>query len=160
MGDGPEIPPENAEFFARHRRHRLLPRATVQGDRERRYLDGALAGGRYLQAIAKTEGDICLIRTTSLTASTSIYLGWCHGPAGTARLWYQLAKTTSDKAWMEWVHQVRARAADERHPRSAHARLLEQREPVLRIGRRGAVLSRSLHGVTKDRDVSRSSRRR
>ena len=31
------------------------------------------------------------------------YLGWCHGPVGTSRLWYQLAKTTNDKAWMDWV---------------------------------------------------------
>ena len=33
------------------------------------------------------------------------YLGYCHGPAGTARLWYQLAKVTGKQEWMDWVHK-------------------------------------------------------
>ena len=32
---------------------------------ERKYLDAAIAGAKYLQAIAKTEGDICLITIVS-----------------------------------------------------------------------------------------------
>ena len=31
------------------------------------------------------------------------YLGWCHGPAGTARLWYRLWQATGDRAWLEWA---------------------------------------------------------
>jgi lantibiotic modifying enzyme len=69
----------------------------------RRFLDGALAGARYLQAIAKTEGNICLVPHSQPDGLDLYYLGWCHGPAGTARLFYQLAQTSGDKAWMSWV---------------------------------------------------------
>jgi lantibiotic modifying enzyme len=71
----------------------------------RRFLDGALAGARYLQAIAKTEGDICLVPHNQPDGLDLYYLGWCHGPAGTARLFYQLAQVTGDKAWMSWVQK-------------------------------------------------------
>ena len=40
------------------------------------------------------------------------YLSWCHGPAGTARLFYQLARVTEDDSWMEWVHRS-ARAIEQ-----------------------------------------------
>ena len=74
--------------------------------REPRFLDGALAGARYLQAIAKTEGDICLVQHNQPDGLDLYYLGWCHGPAGTARLFYQLAQVTGDKAWMSWVQKA------------------------------------------------------
>jgi hypothetical protein len=69
----------------------------------RKYLAAALAGAKYLQAIAKTEGDICLIPHNQPDGLDMYYLGWCHGPVGTARLWYQLAKVTGDKQWLTWV---------------------------------------------------------
>jgi lantibiotic modifying enzyme len=72
----------------------------------RRFLDGALAGARYLQAIAKTEGDICLVPHNQPDGLDLYYLGWCHGPAGTARLFYQLAQATGDKTWMSWVQKA------------------------------------------------------
>lgn len=71
----------------------------------RRFLEGALAGARYLQAIAKTEGNICLVPHNQPEGSDLFYLGWCHGPAGTARLFYQLAQATGDKSWMAWVEK-------------------------------------------------------
>ena len=77
--------------------------ATYKATGDRKYLDAALGGAKYLQAIAKTEGDMCLIRHNEPDGMDLFYLGWCHGPVGTSRLWYQLAKTTGDKAWMEWV---------------------------------------------------------
>jgi len=77
--------------------------ATYKATGDRKYLDGALAGARFLKAIAKTDGDVCLIRHNEPDGMDLFYLGWCHGPVGTSRLWYQLAKTTNDKAWMDWV---------------------------------------------------------
>ena len=71
----------------------------------RRFLEGALSGARYLQAIARTEGDICLVQHNQPDGLDLYYLGWCHGPAGTARLFYQLAQSTGDKTWMSWVHK-------------------------------------------------------
>ena len=71
--------------------------------REQRFLDGALAGAKYLQAIAKTDGDICLVQHDQPDGLDLYYLGWCHGPVGTARLFYQLFLITGDKTWMTWV---------------------------------------------------------
>jgi hypothetical protein len=31
------------------------------------------------------------------------YLGWCHGPAGTARLFHQLHRVTGTREWKSWV---------------------------------------------------------
>ena len=71
--------------------------------KQRKYLDASLAGARYLQAIAKTDGDICLIQHNQPQGLELYYLGWCHGPVGTARLWRQLAKVTGDASWDTWV---------------------------------------------------------
>jgi lantibiotic modifying enzyme len=73
--------------------------------REPRFLEGAVAGARYLQAIAKTDGNICLVPHNQPDGLDLFYLSWCHGPAGTARLFYQLAQATGDKTWMTWVHR-------------------------------------------------------
>lgn len=71
----------------------------------RRFLEAALSGARYLQAIAKTEGNICLVPHNQPDGLDLFYLSWCHGPAGTARLFYQLAQATGDKTWMSWVQR-------------------------------------------------------
>jgi lantibiotic modifying enzyme len=33
------------------------------------------------------------------------YLGWCHGPAGTSRLFYRLALATGDRSWIAWAER-------------------------------------------------------
>ena len=71
--------------------------------KNRKYLDGALAGAKYLQAIATTEGDICLLPHHQPDGLDLYYLGWCHGPTGTARLWRRLAEITGDAQWNAWV---------------------------------------------------------
>lgn len=72
---------------------------------EKRFLDGALAGAKYLLAIARTDGDICLVQHDQPDNLDLYYLGWCHGPVGTARLFYQLYKVTGDDTWMTWVRR-------------------------------------------------------
>lgn len=80
--------------------------ATLYAETKRReFLDAALAGARYLQSIANTEGDVCLIFHNEPDGKNLYYLSWCHGPAGTARLFYRLSQVTGDKAWMEWVRK-------------------------------------------------------
>ena len=78
-----------------------------QATNERAFLDGALAGARYVQAIAKTEGDMCLVfhHEPGDEGRNLFYLGWCHGPAGTARLWYRLWQATGDTAWLTWARK-------------------------------------------------------
>jgi lantibiotic modifying enzyme len=76
-----------------------------QATTDRAFLDGALAGAAYLKAIARTEGDVCLIyhHEPDEAGRRLYYLGWCHGPAGTARLWYRLWQATGDRAWLDWA---------------------------------------------------------
>ena len=71
----------------------------------RRFLEGSLSGARYLLAIAKTDGDICLVQHDQPDNLDLYYLGWCHGPVGTARLFYQLSVVTRDDQWMGWVRK-------------------------------------------------------
>jgi lantibiotic modifying enzyme len=67
------------------------------------YLDAALAGAKYLLSIAKTDGDACLIFHNEPDGKDLYYLGWCHGPVGTARLFYRLFRITRDDFWLGWV---------------------------------------------------------
>lgn len=69
----------------------------------REFLDAAQAGARYLQSIANTEGDACLIFHNEPDGEDLYYLGWCHGPVGTARLFYRLYQITEDTAYLDWV---------------------------------------------------------
>jgi lantibiotic modifying enzyme len=69
------------------------------------FLDAALAGARYLLAVAKTEGDTCLVFHNEPDGKDLYYLGWCHGPVGTARLFYRLWEATGDRAWLAWVRK-------------------------------------------------------
>jgi lantibiotic modifying enzyme len=78
--------------------------ATLYGEtRDKQFLEAALSGARYLQGVAKTDGDICQIFHNEPNGKDLYYLSWCHGPAGTARLFYRLSQVTSDKSWMAWV---------------------------------------------------------
>lgn len=76
-----------------------------QETKRKEFLDAALAGARYLQSIAETGGDICLIFHNEPEGKSLYYLGWCHGPVGTARLWYRLHQATGDRAWLGWLEK-------------------------------------------------------
>lgn len=66
-----------------------------------KFLEGALAGARYLQAITTDSG---LVFHHEPEGEELFYLGWCHGPPGTARLYYRLWEITDDKKWLDAVH--------------------------------------------------------
>lgn len=74
-----------------------------QETRRREFLDAALEGAKYLQAVARTDGGVCLIYHDEPDGKDLYYLGWCHGPVGTARLFYRLYQATHDAKWMDWV---------------------------------------------------------
>ena len=65
----------------------------------------AISGAKYLQSVAKTDGDMCLIFHNEPDGKDLYYLSWCHGPAGTARLFYRLYQITRDAQWLEWVNK-------------------------------------------------------
>ena len=67
---------------------------------EREFRDGAVAGARYLQAVARTDGDTLSVFHNEPDGLDLYYLSWCHGPPGTARLFYRLAQVTGNEDWM------------------------------------------------------------
>ena len=70
------------------------------------FLDGARAAATYLQAVAKTEGGVFLVPYGIPNDGFDMPydIGWAHGPAGTARLFYRLWQVTGEQAWLEVVH--------------------------------------------------------
>jgi lantibiotic modifying enzyme len=80
-----------------------LHRATQRKE----FLDAALAGARYLQAVAETTGDGCLVfhHEPEPDGKDLHYLGWCHGPAGTSRLFIQLHRATGEASWLDWAQR-------------------------------------------------------
>lgn len=71
--------------------------------RRKAHLEAAVKGANYLLSLANKENDGCLIYHVDPGGLDRYYLGWCHGPAGTAHLWWQLAKATGDSKWSEWA---------------------------------------------------------
>ena len=86
-----------------------LHRAT----KSQEFLDAALAGSRYLDAIATTTPSGGRMVFHSEPGNESIYyLSWCHGPGGTARLYHRLGEITGSTAQRDRVAQL-ARALED-----------------------------------------------
>ena len=92
------------------------------GEREdaARYLGAAIDGAHYLQSIAVGE-EGALVQHHAPGGEDLFYLGWCHGPVGTSRLFELLERITGDDAWGPWVergaHSILASGIPERpHP--------------------------------------------
>ena len=79
-----------------------------QNVREPIFLDTARAGARYLLAVAKTDGDVCLVfhHEPEADGLDLFYLSWCHGPAGTARLFHRLSMVTGEPDWSDWMRRA------------------------------------------------------
>lgn len=73
--------------------------------KDRKYLTAAESGAGHLLAIADQQGESCRIHHHTPGGEDLFYLGWCHGPTGTARLFFQLFKVTGDRRWMEAVRK-------------------------------------------------------
>jgi len=69
---------------------------------DKQFLDAAVAGANYLISIADLQHGACLIYHDDKRKNL-YYLSWCHGPAGDARLFYQLYRATHDAKWLDWV---------------------------------------------------------
>ena len=68
------------------------------------YLDAALAGAGHVQAMAEDipGGGHLVPHILNDGKPSRFYLGVCHGPPGTARLFYLLSQITEDPAWQQW----------------------------------------------------------
>lgn len=64
-------------------------------------LEEALAGGRYLAAAGERSDKGFRVYHSRPGGEAEFPLGWCHGPAGTARLFQVLSDATGDPQWTE-----------------------------------------------------------
>lgn len=55
--------------------------------------------------MAHIEDDTCLIFHHEPEGEGLFYLGWCHGPVGTSRLFYRLYRITGDREWLDWIER-------------------------------------------------------
>jgi lantibiotic modifying enzyme len=66
--------------------------------KEKKYIDAVLEATNHLQSIASKDGFIYHAEPNE-AAMSRYYVSWCHGPAGTARLYYKLFQLTGDQKW-------------------------------------------------------------
>ncbi len=84
---------------------------------DRRFLDGAIAGATYLQAAAtETTGGGRMVFHSEPGNEQLYYLSWCHGPAGTARLFHKLGQVTRDRDWTRYVDRLTTATRDMKVP--------------------------------------------
>ena len=74
-----------------------------QATRDQEFLDAALAGAGHLAAIENRDVWVCHDDRTG--RKEIFYLSWCHGPAGTGRLYYLLYQITRDKKWTDKIRK-------------------------------------------------------
>jgi lantibiotic modifying enzyme len=89
--------------------------------KEKLFLDSAIAGATYLDAVATTTGvDGKRVFHHEPGGESLFYLSWCHGGAGTARLYHQLGAASGDAKWSNEVARfaegIRDSGVPEVHP--------------------------------------------
>lgn len=68
---------------------------------EKEFLTAALEGANHLETIENK--DAWIYHHDKDDGKDLYYLSWCHGPAGTARLYYELYKITGDNKWLDKI---------------------------------------------------------
>ena len=96
--------------------------ATLYGEtKSEEFLAAAVTGHTYLQAIATTTpNDGLRVFHSEPGGEQLFYLSWCHGPAGTARLYKRLWDSTHDPRWRTYIPRLAQGIVDsgvpEQHP--------------------------------------------
>jgi len=86
---------------------------------EARFREGAEAAARYLMSISVSKSYGAVIRHHDGDGENLFYLSWCHGPAGTARLFHELASQGNVRmgAWVPRLARgIRAMGVPARSP--------------------------------------------
>lgn len=66
-------------------------------------LDASVRAAGYLETASTCRDGGCAIFHHEPGGEELYYLGWCHGPAGTSRLFHELATVTRDTSWHSWT---------------------------------------------------------
>ena len=74
--------------------------------RQQKFLHAAREGARHIRSIATVRDDSALVYYREPDLQNLYYLGYCHGPGGTARLFYQLHKVTGEAEYLEWTEKL------------------------------------------------------
>lgn len=79
-----------------------------QHSQDAQHLQGAIAGAEHVQSIAFAHGQGQLVchQKEGKRPNEHFYLGQCHGPAGTARLFYLLHNITGADNWLQFADQL------------------------------------------------------
>ena len=68
--------------------------------KDKKYLDAAMKGVEHLESVTNDKG---LIYHDTKKGLELYYLGFCHGPVGTSRVYYQLYKQTKEQKWLDKI---------------------------------------------------------
>jgi len=68
-------------------------------------IEAAIEGTRYLESVAVCEDGGCRVFHHEPEGEDLFYLSWCHGPAGTARAFHEVARATGDRAAAAWLER-------------------------------------------------------
>jgi len=71
-----------------------------------KYLFAAKQGALHLQSIATLHGNAALVPYRFPDLPDLYYLGFCHGPAGTARTFFELYKITREPEYQVWTERL------------------------------------------------------
>lgn len=77
----------------------LLKLYKASGDKT--FLDAVQGIPEYMESIAVKKNYALLLPHALPIRPNLFYLGYCHGPSGTCRFWYELYKTTNDKKYFD-----------------------------------------------------------
>ncbi len=69
----------------------------------KKFLDGAMAAAEELASLENVNAWVP--HHDNEEGKNLYYLSWCHGPAGTARFYYQLFQVTKDPVWKERIRK-------------------------------------------------------
>jgi lantibiotic modifying enzyme len=93
----------------------------LQATGDRSFMAAALSGARYLESVANTERGGFKVFHHEPGGEQLYYLSWCHGPAGTARLFHRLAQVTQRPRWEQLVKEAAKATIDSGVPEQQSA---------------------------------------
>lgn len=77
----------------------------LRGTGDRSFMAAALSGARYLEEVGNTEREGFKVFHHEPGGEQLYYMSWCHGPAGTSRLFHRLTQITQRDKWEALVRR-------------------------------------------------------